>query len=47
MANDIRLNVVIDPELKRMLKVKAAEEGKTLTDVVLELLRKWMGLKRK
>lgn len=43
MAQEIRINVRIPPELKRRVKAKAALQGKTLSDVVRELLEAWVG----
>ena len=37
-----RLNLEIPEEVKRRAKVKAAQERKTLTQVIEELLRQWL-----
>ena len=36
------LHCVMPPELKKQLKAKAAMEGKTMTDAVLELIQKYV-----
>lgn len=40
-----RINVIIEPALKKRIQIKALKEGKTLTDVVLYLLKKWLEAK--
>lgn len=40
--NDKRINVIIPDDLKLSVKLKATAEGKTLTQVVLDLLKKWL-----
>lgn len=37
-----RINVIIDGELKKKAQMRALCEGKTLTDVVTDLLIKWL-----
>lgn len=37
-----RLNLEIPEEVKRRAKIKAAQEQKTLTNVIDELLRQWL-----
>jgi predicted HicB family RNase H-like nuclease len=41
-VSEKRLTVEIDEELKREAKAKAAQEGKTLKDKVVELLLTWI-----
>ena len=40
MSGYKRLNIPIEPELHKMLKVKAAQEGKTLTEIVRDAIVK-------
>ena len=37
-----RINVVIEKELRQELKVKAAQQGKTIRQIVIELIQKWV-----
>jgi len=39
---ETRINVRIDPGLKRRVMSQLALEGKTLTDLVVELLTAWL-----
>jgi predicted HicB family RNase H-like nuclease len=39
---DTRLNVRMDPGFERRLKVAAAEQGKTLSELVTEVLGSWL-----
>lgn len=39
---NIRINVIIDRDLRREVKVKAAKEGKTITEIVVDFLNKWV-----
>ena len=39
---DTRLNVRMDPAFKRRLKVAAAEQDKTLSELVTEVLADWL-----
>lgn len=38
-----RVTVEVEPELHRQAKIKAASEGRTIADVVRELLAGWTG----
>lgn len=40
-----RISIEIDKETKKEIKVKAAAENKTIKEVVLVLLRKWLKTK--
>ena len=42
MDKEVRVSVRIDPELKRQVMSQLALEGKTLTDLVVELLTAWL-----
>lgn len=37
-----RLTVNVTPEFHHQVKVKATQEGKTISDVVRELLQRWL-----
>lgn len=37
-----RLSIELDEELKREVKIKAATQGKKITEVVVHLLRNWI-----
>jgi len=37
-----RINIEIDEQIKKDVQVKALMQGKTLTDVVVNLLKKWL-----
>ena len=37
-----RLSVELDEDLKKEVKVKAMIQGKTITEVVVNLLRRWL-----
>jgi ribbon-helix-helix CopG family protein len=41
-----RINVDIPDDLKRKAKVKAAEEQRTLTEVIEQLLEQWVRVRR-
>lgn len=38
-----RITFEVEEEVKKKLKIKAAEEGKTMTEVLRELLDKYLG----
>ena len=40
--NNIRMNIIITEELRQAVKVKAAQEGKTVTQVVTKFLERWV-----
>lgn len=40
--DNVRINVKIDEDLRRQVKVKAAKEGVSITDVVIDYLEKWV-----
>ena len=42
MDKEVRVNVRIEPDLKRKVMSELALEGKTLTDLVVELLAAWL-----
>ena len=42
MDKEVRVSVRIDPDLKRQVMSQLALEGKTLTDLVVELLSAWL-----
>ena len=37
-----RVTFDVTPEIKRKLKLKAVQEGKTISDVMRELLQRWL-----
>jgi len=37
-----RLSAYVNEEFHRLVKAKAAEEGKTIKEVIVELLRAWL-----
>ncbi len=37
-----RINVEVDPDLKRKAQMKAFREGETLTTVIVRLIKKWL-----
>jgi predicted HicB family RNase H-like nuclease len=39
---ETRINVRVEPELKRQVMSQLALEGKTLTDLIVELLNAWL-----
>ena len=43
--NRITIHIEIDGKLKKLVKVKAAKEGKTIKNVVIELLNFWLNSK--
>lgn len=40
--NDNRINVIIDPDFKQNIRIKATFEKRTITEVVIDLLEKWL-----
>jgi predicted HicB family RNase H-like nuclease len=42
MGKVTRISVRVDPELKRRVTSELAREGKTLTDLVVDLLTAWL-----
>ncbi len=42
MAKKVKLAVELDEELRRKAKIKAAEMGKPIAQVVREALKKWI-----
>ena len=42
MGKEVRVSVRIDPALKRLVMSQLALEGKTLTDLIVELLTAWL-----
>ncbi len=37
-----RINVEVDPDLKRKAQLKAFKEKKTLTEVIIQLIKDWV-----
>jgi predicted HicB family RNase H-like nuclease len=37
-----RLTVEVDEDLHRAIRIKAIREGKTMREIVIELLRRWL-----
>jgi len=37
-----RINVAVDEDLHRKVKTKAAEKNKTITEIVVNLLKGWV-----
>lgn len=37
-----RINVEVDEELHHKVKIKAVKQKKTITEIVVELLNKWV-----
>jgi len=37
-----QINARVSDELHRAIKMKAAQEGKTMTEVIVTLLQKWL-----
>ena len=37
-----RINVAVEPELHKKVKVKAAKQKKTITQIVVDFLNKWV-----
>lgn len=37
-----RINIEIDEQLKRDVKTKAASQGKTVKEIIINLLTKWL-----
>lgn len=37
-----KLQAIVSDEFHRLVKVKVAEEGKTIKEVIVELLRAWL-----
>jgi len=37
-----RLQAVVSDEFHRLVKVEAAQEDKTVTEVIVELLKEWL-----
>lgn len=42
VMDNTRLNIVIGKDLRIKVKMKAAKEEKTLREVVVDLLEKWL-----
>lgn len=42
MKKDSRMNILVTKEFRQEVKIKATNEGKTITQVVTELLKKWL-----
>lgn len=37
-----RINIIVDSDFKKQVKIKAANEGKTITEIVVNYLKKWL-----
>ncbi len=46
MAEEARLTIRINPEKRQALKDKAESEGKNTTEVLLEFIDQYLGIKR-
>jgi len=42
MKQKPRINIQVDDKLKNDVKIKATLQGKTITNVVVKLLKKWL-----
>lgn len=40
--DNIRINVIVDKELRKEVRLKAMSQGKTVTQVIVKLLEKWV-----
>ena len=40
--SEARINIIVPEELKYQVKVKAAKEGKSITQIVVEYLKGWV-----
>lgn len=40
--NDDRINIIVEPEFKHKVRLKAMAQKKTLTEVVISLLKEWV-----
>lgn len=41
-ANKVTLSIWLDRDLRQAVKAKAARQGKSVTQIIVEYLRKWV-----